>query len=458
MPKIFFNPRNIALIGATENPKKFGNAVTKNLVENPKLEVELFPVSRSAELIMGLKAYPSILDIPKDIDLAIVLVPSKVVPLVVDQCIEKKVKRIIIVTAGFGEVSNEGKQIEQEMARKCRAAGIRLIGPNCVGLQNEGIGMNASFIQRPLKGNISMVSQSGSFACAMIDGLRWNNLGLTKFANIGNGVDLSFDEILNYFGEDPNSEVITVYTEAVKDGKAFYNQLKKISPKKPIVVLKGGRTSAGMAAASSHTGSLASNYKILKTAVEQSGAVICEKMNDYITAMKSFSMLPIPKGTSIGALTNSGGAGVLYSDNAEEQGLKMAKFSNALIERLKPQVIDLVQMVNPLDMIAGAAEENYYQITKTMLESPDIDIVVPCGVFPPFLGMKFENNFRGMIRAWNETGRKKPLIPLLVFGSGYEGVTELSKKENVAFFSTPHDAAYATKILIDRMHFLQRMN
>ncbi len=459
MPHLFFFPKSIALIGATENPKKFGNAVTKNLVENPNLQVELYPVSRSASSIMGIKAYPSVEEIPVAIDLAIILVPAKVVPLVVDQCIKVHVKRIIIVTAGFGEVTKEGKEIERQMAEKCRAAGIRLIGPNCVGIQNMKLGMNASFIQSPLLGNVSMVSQSGSFGCAVIDGMRWNNLGLSKFANIGNAADISFDEILDYFGTDDDTAVISIYSEAINDGKSFYRKLVEIAPKKPVVVLKGGRTSAGMAAAGSHTGSIASNYRILKTAVEQAGGVMCEKMEDYITALKTFSYLPIPKGKNIGVLTNSGGAGVLYSDNAEEQGLKLADFSAQLNEKLRSQVIDLVQMVNPLDMIAGAAEENYYEITKTMLE-PDsgIDIVIPCGAYPPFLGMKFENNFRGMIRAWNESGRKKPLIPLLLFGSGYENVVKYAKQEKVAFFSTPHEAAYATRLIIDRMDFLSRFS
>ncbi len=457
MTDLFFNPHTIAVVGATEDPKKFGNAVTANILKNPNLKAKIYPISRSAPKILGLQAYPSILDIPDEIDLAIILVPAKVVPLIVDQCISKPVKRIIIVTAGFGELNEAGKALEHEMAAKCSAANIRVIGPNCVGIQNVDIGMNASFIQDPLPGNISMVSQSGSFGCAIMDGLKWNELGMSKFANIGNALDISFADILEYFKDDGNTDVVAVYIEAVKDGKAFFEQMKAIAPKKPAVVLKGGRTQAGMAAAGSHTGSLASNYTVIKAAVEQAGGVMSESIEDYITALKTFSLLPIPQGAKIGVLTNSGGAGVLYSDSAEEHGLKLEPFSEPLIEKLKPLVIDLVQMVNPLDMIAGAAEENYYQVTKAMLEDDSgIDIVVPCGVYPPFLGFKFEKNLQGMIRAWNETGRKKPLLPLLIFGSGYEKVKEVAKAENVALFSTPHEAAYATQILIKRMKFLNR--
>ena len=456
--KRFFYPQTIAVIGATDDPKKFGNAVTSNLLSNKKLEAQVFPVSRNNSTVSGLKAYKSVNEVPADLDLAIILVPAQVVPTIVDQCIEKNVGRIIIVTAGFGEINEEGKEIEQLMLEKSKNAGIRIIGPNCVGIQNVDIGMNASFIQSSIPGNISMVSQSGSFGCAVIDGMKWQNCGLSKFANIGNAIDVSFDDIINFFKEDENSKVIAVYIESVKNGKAFFNSLKEISPKKPVVVLKGGRTSAGMAAAGSHTGSIASNYTILKTAVEQAGATMCKTIEEYIIALKTFSYLSLPRGKKIGVLTNSGGTGVLFSDKAEEFGLKLAEFSDNLKEKLSSHLIDLVQKVNPLDMIAGAREKQYYEITKALLEEDSgIDIVVACGVYPPFLGMKFENNYRGIIRAWNDTGRKKPIIPLLVFGNGYETITNFARQEHVPYFSSPSEAAYAVKILIQRMDHLNKI-
>ena len=457
--KRFFYPRTITIIGATDDPKKFGNAVTSNILSNTNLKAEVFPISRNNHTVSGLKAYKSVNEVPVDLDLAIILVPAHVVPSIVDQCIEKKVTRIIIVTAGFGEINEEGKEIERQMLEKSKNAGIRIIGPNCVGIQNVDIGMNASFIQSPIPGNISMVSQSGSFGCAVIDGMKWQNCGLSKFANIGNAIDVSFDDIINYFKEDENSKVIAVYIESVKDGKAFYNSLKEITSNKPVVVLKGGRTSAGMAAAGSHTGSIASNYIILKTAVEQAGATMCKTIEEYITALKTFSYLTLPRGTKIGVLTNSGGTGVLFSDKAEESGLELADFSDHLKEKLTPHLINLVQKVNPLDMIAGAREKQYYEISKAMLEEDSgIDIVVACGVYPPFLGMKFENNYRGIIRAWNDTGRKKPIIPLLVFGNGYDTITNFAKQEHVPYFSSPSEAAYAVKILIQRMEYLNKHN
>ncbi|GAH63052.1 unnamed protein product, partial [marine sediment metagenome] len=185
----FFFPKSIAVIGATANPRKFGNAVTINILKNKNLKSELFLVTQKSNEILGLKCYKSILDVPKDVDLAIILVPAKVVDGVIDQCIEKQVKSIIIVTAGFGEINQEGKKAEKRIAEKCTKVGIRVMGPNCVGIQNIDIGLNASFIQAAPPGTISMISQSGSFGCASFYAMERENLGCSKFANIGNNID-----------------------------------------------------------------------------------------------------------------------------------------------------------------------------------------------------------------------------------------------------------------------------
>jgi acyl-CoA synthetase (NDP forming) len=456
MAELFFYPKNIAVIGATANPKKFGNAVTINILKNPDLLSKLFLISNRKQEICGLKTYKSILEVPEDIDLAIILVPAEIVESIIEQCIKKKVKCIIIVTSGFGEIDDKGKDIEAQIAKKCKEAGIRVMGPNCVGIQNLDIGLNASFIQSPPKGNISMISQSGSFGCACFYEMERQNLGCSKFANLGNNVDISFNEILTYFKDDKNTHVICIYIETITDGRAFYKKLKDIVPIKPIIILKGGKTSIGMKAAASHTGSMATDYKMLKTAIIQAGAVLCENINDYITALKTFSFLPLPKGEKIGVLTNSGGSSVLFSDKAEKFELKLAEFSKELKEKVSPYLIPLVKKINPLDMIGVAAEDQYYNITKAMLEDPGIDIIVASVVIPPFLEMKSDEHYQGIIRAWNDTGRKKPIIPLIMLSEGFENLKNLAKNEKATIFFTPHDAAFAIKILIERMRILNR--
>jgi acyl-CoA synthetase (NDP forming) len=299
-----------------------------------------------------------------------------------------------------------------------------------------------------------MISQSGSFGCAVFYQMEREIFGCSKFANVGNAVDVSFDELLSFFTNDANSKIICIYLETLSNGRKFYEALKKITQIKPIIVFKGGKTSSGMLAAQSHTGSIASNYKILKTAIVQAGAILCENVSDFITAMKTLSFIPIPKGERIGVLTNSGGIAVFFSDNADKFDLKLAEFSKALKEKIDPHLISLVKKINPLDMIGVAEEQQYYIVAREMFEDPGIDIVVGSAVIPPFLEMKSDEHFRGLIRAWNDTGRKKPLIPLFLFSEGFEDLKDLSKKENVPIFYTPHEAAYAISLLINRKNFL----
>ena len=456
MPDIIFNPKSIAVIGATSNPNKFGNAVTKNLLQNPSLSIKLYFVSKGTKEINNSPTFSTILEIQEEIDLAIILVPAKFVNSVVDECILKPVKRIIIVTAGFGEIDQKGKDLENNIAEKCRSAGIRVIGPNCVGIENVDLGLNASFIQTPNTGNISMVSQSGSYGAACI--WEWNeqNMGCSKFANLGNQIDINFMDILNFYHMDENSEVIAIYLESIRDGRAFYDTLKDLTPIKPVVIQKGGRNSLGLAAASSHTGSMATNYNVFKTAVEQAGAVLCDNWPDYITALKTFSKIPIPKGKRIAVSTSSGGSSVLFCDHAEDFGLSLVEFSKTFIEKVKPHLISLVKFTNPLDMIAGATEEQYYIVTKAMLEDPNIDIVVPCSLVPPFMGFEPHAHLRGIIRAWDETGRVKPVVPLIVFSEGFEEIKVLQKETNAPVFYNPREAALAVKFLVERMNFLQK--
>ncbi|TFF93306.1 MAG: hypothetical protein EU543_03925 [Promethearchaeota archaeon] len=452
----FFNPQNIAVIGATSDPKKFGNAVTMNLLNIHDLNCKIFLVTHGSKTICDIPTYKSVLDISEEIDIAIILVPGKYVENVVEECIHKEVKGIIIVSAGFGEINEKGKELEKQIALKCKKAGVRVMGPNCVGIINTDINLNASFIQMPPKGHISMISQSGSFGCACFYEMEFHNLGISKFVNLGNKIDVSFDDILPFLMEDENTKIITIYMEEILEGRKFLDIIEKVNKVKPIVILKGGKTKKGREAASSHTGSIATNYKLLKTAVKQSGVLLCENISEFIIALKSFSFLPIPKGSKLGVLTNSGGTSVLFSDNAEKLGLEFATFSEALKKRISPYLYSLVKLVNPLDMIAGAKETQYYEITKNFLEDEGIDVVVGCCVIPPFLGMKSVEHYRGMIRAWNETGRKKAIIPLMLFSQSFEDLIKYADKNNSPIFFTPYEAAYSVKVLMERSVYKNR--
>jgi acetyl-CoA synthetase (ADP-forming) len=445
----FFNPESIAIIGATANPKKFGNAVTSNILSNENLKSKLFLVSNTAEEIMGKKCYKSLLEIENEIDLVIILIPAKVVLQVINDCIDKKVKGIIIVSSGFGEIDEEGKKLESLISEKCKNANIRVMGPNCVGIQNPKVGLNASFIQMPIQGNISMISQSGSIGCALFYAMEPSGLGISKFANIGNAIDVAFDEMLDYFDNDEDTKVIALYLESLTDGVQFFKVLKKLALKKPIIVLKGGKNSQGMEAASSHTGSIATNYEIIKAVLHQSNAILCENLEDFITAIKTFSLLPLPKGDSIGVLTNSGGSAVLFTDNIERYGLKLTTFSETLKKEIQPYLIPLVKMVNPLDMIAGAGKQQYYQVTKAMINDPKIDIIVAGCVIPPFLEMETDEHYKGVLQAWNESNRVKPVIPMFLFSENFKNLRNFAILEKAPIFFSPNEAAYAIKLIVE---------
>ena len=456
MVELFFYPKSIAVIGATADPRKFGNAVTINLLENKKLESEIFLVNPKSDTICGLKSYPTIVEVEEEVDLAIILVPAKVVPMVIDQCIEKKVKRIIVVSAGFAEINEEGRKIEQEMVKKAKEADIRVIGPNCVGLMNLDIGMNASFVLTPLKGITSILTQSGSFGAACLYDMWSQGLGFSKFVNLGNMSDINLTDLLDYFKYDASTSVVCIYLENVVDGRAFYMKMKEVAKEKPTIILKGGRTSAGMKSASSHTGSIATDYTSLKAAIKQSGATLCESLNDYITAIKAFSFLPLPEDNRIGVLTNSGGSAVLLSDAAEELEMELAEFSDDFKQKIDPHVIPLVKKVNPLDMIAGANGESFYQVTKIMLEDPNIDIVAPCCVIPTFLEMQPDEHYKGVIKAWNETKRRKPILPVFMSGFLIEDIKKIAEEEKAPIFFSPSEAAFAAKVLMERKKLLQK--
>ncbi len=454
----FFNPRSIAIIGATADPKKFGNAVTKNILENKVLQCEIYLITQNSEDIQGKKCYRFLSEVPGEVDLVIILVPARIVEIVINQCIKKKVKGIIIITAGFGEIDDIGKRVEQEIVRKCKENGIRVMGPNCVGIQNLEMGLNASFIQTAPGGSIGMISQSGSIGCACFYEMQEWNLGCSKFASIGNNVDFSYFELLEYLKEDEHTRLISIYMESIKNPKEFLKVLRLLTPVKPVISLKGGKNAIGMQTASSHTGSLASDNRILKAALHQVGTIPCDTIGEFITAMKTFSYLPLPKGEKIGILTNSGGTAVLFCDHLERFNLQLASFSAEFIDKITPHVIPLVKKVNPLDMIAGAGEKEYFEITRAMLEDPTIDIIVVGLVIPPFLEMDPGEHFKGAVKAWNQTGREKPLLILNLFGEHFSGIKQISKEEKITFFTNPLDVALSIKFLIERMKFLNHLN
>ncbi|MCG3218224.1 MAG: CoA-binding protein [Candidatus Heimdallarchaeota archaeon] len=448
--KEIFYPKTIAIIGASDNPQKFGYEVTKNIITNKDDNLTVFPIHPSSEEVLGLKVNKSVLDVADDIDLAIILVGQRYVIPVVKECAQKKVKGLIIVTAGFSEINEEGRKLEEEIKTIANEAGISIIGPNCVGIINMDHSLNASFIETPLKGSIAMIAQSGSFGAACFYTLSDQNIGISKFANLGNMIDINYSDLLPFYRDDENINSIGLYIEAVKKGREFYETLKEITPKKPVVILKGGRTEQGTKSALSHTGSLSSGFNAFKAAATQAGALMANTIGQLTSGLKALSMIPPAKGDRVAVITNAGGVGVILSDELFDYDITLNDFSEEIQVKLKEGLNPLVKPTNPVDTIASAREKEYYHATKTLLEANEVDIVIAECVIPTFLEMKSDEHIKGAINAWNDTGRKKPLLLCWMSGHLVEKPIELCGQENVPIFLEIENVAFACHSLVHR--------
>ena len=374
-----FYPESVALVGASNSEGKIGYFYMKNLVDGFKGKI--YPVNPTEETIMGLKAYKSVKDVPEQIDLAIIVVPTKVVLDVINDCAQKGVKAALVTTSGFSEAGKEGKELEAKMMDVARKGKVKIVGPNSFGLRNCNIGLNATFAFEGVLegGDISFLTQSGGGGEAIYVQAKDTGLKFAKFIVCGNKSDLEDYEILEYFGDDKETKVICLFLESIKEGKKFFEEAKKVALKKPIVVSKIGRTEAAARAASSHTAALAGDFKACETAFKQSGAIYAGNTLELMDVVKGLDWQPLPKGNRVGIITASGGFGVELTDLCEEYGLKVPELSKDLQEKIKPHIPYYASPKNPVDMTPIWGE--FAKVMKIIIEefyrSSEIDIVVP---------------------------------------------------------------------------------
>lgn len=438
----FFNPRSIAVIGASSDEKKLGFEVFKNL---KNYHGNVYPVNIKEEEVQGVKAYKNVKEIPDEVDLAIIIVPPKFVKQTVADCGEKGVKAIVIITAGFGETGEKGKKEEREIVEIAHKYGMRIIGPNCVGIMNTHANLNATFISVAKKGNIAFVSQSGALGAAIVYKAIKENIGFSKFISVGNMADVDFADLMEYLAGDEESKAIALYIEGVKDGKRFMEVAKKVNKKKPIIVLKAGKSESGAKAASSHTGSLAGSYAIYEAAFNQSGLLIANTIDEMLSMARAFTQ-PLPKGNKVAIMTNAGGPGVLTADEIDKYGLKLAQLKEETMQKLREFLPPMAAVKNPVDMIASARGEDYYKTAKLLLEDENVDLLIAICVVPTFAGMTITEHAEGVIRAMKELNNEKPVLALFMAGYVSEKAKELLEKEGIPAYERPEDvgiAAYA---------------
>ncbi len=372
-----FSPTSIAVVGATRVPGTVPHDIFHNILKD-NFQGMLFPVSPKERSIAGVKAYKYLVDIPDPVDLAVIVFPSSVVHLALEQCGQKGVKGVIIISAGFKEVGGAGVQREEEIRKLAKKYDISFIGPNCLGVINTDpmVHMNASFARRmPAQGSIGFLSQSGALCTAVLDYAHAKHIGFSKFVSFGNKADVSDIDLMMYLKDDPATKVILMYLEEMSDGRAFVNAARKVIAEtgKPILVLKSGRTQQGASAAASHTGSLASSDDVVDAALKQAGVIRCQTIEEMFNNAIALAYQPLPRGRRVAIITNAGGPGVLTTDAAIHEGLELAAFSEKTVATFKKSLPVTANIKNPVDVIGDARADRYRVAMGSALEDENVD-------------------------------------------------------------------------------------
>jgi len=375
-----FNPKSVAVIGASNEEGKMGWLFLRNVITGGWTG-KIYPINPKDPEVQGYKAYANVKLVPDPIDLVIIVVPPKALPSVMKDCAEKGVKSAVVITAGFKEVGGEGAALEKEFSDIAKAAGIRVVGPNCFGIYNCNTGLNGSMGVGipPRGGDVSFATQSGAygmaiFTCAVDLGMKF-----AKVVAYGNKCDVDDLDAIKYFGEDPETKVIALFVESINRGREFFDAAKEVTLKKPVVSTKTGRTASGSRAASSHTGALAGTFQAYKTAFDQSGVVFAKTGLDLIDYVKAFDWQPLPKGNRVGITSNSGGTAVELSDLCFENGLFVPELSAEHQAKIKPWLLPFASARNPIDFTPDwpRFKDLYYKVNVELFEDPQIDIVMP---------------------------------------------------------------------------------
>lgn len=447
-------PRAIAVIGASTRAHTIGSDIMKRLQEYG-FTGEIYPVNPKGGVIEGLQAYTSILDVPGKVDLAIIVVNAKFVLSTIDQCHQKGVGGLCVISAGFKETGPQGAELEKALLEKVRGYGMRCVGPNCLGVVNThpSIRMDGCFAESlPQRGGIGFVSQSGALGGGILNILKDLNLGFAQFISIGNQADVNAETAMQYWENEDDVKQILLYMESIQNPANFRELATRISKKKPILALKAGRSAAGASAASSHTGSLAGADKAANALLRQSGVIREYSLENLFATAKVFDNCPIPKGDRVAIITNSGGPGIMATDAVSEYGMKMAQLSEETKDKLRSFLPAAASVKNPVDMIASAPIEHYKQTLETVLADDQVDMVVV--IYLPFLGLKDID----VAKAVMEIKTKHPGKPIVgVFMTTSEFFAKLSDMQvNVPFFMYAEQAVDGLNRLNEQRQWVEK--
>ena len=448
MLESFFNPKSIAVVGVSEDPKKLGSLIFHN-VKNANFKGNLYPINSriGGKILYGYQSYKSVKEIKEPLDLAVFVIAAKFCSATVDDCIINGTKNISIIAAGFSEVGNT--KLEKEIAEKCAKNNINLLGPNCLGHISTFNDLNASFTDGyPKKGNVAFISQSGAYCCAMLDWAEKKNIGFSHFISIGNKAMLAEDKLLSCLKDDKNTKIFAFYLESLKNGKDFLKTLSEVSSKKPCLIMEPGRSNKAQMASLSHTGSLTPNYKIMQIAFKNAGAIQARNTRELFSLIETleYSHHYQFKG-SLCIVTNGGGAGVVSTDLCEENNILLEKPSDKIIELLKKELPPMCSLANPIDILGDAKADRYEKTLKIILESGEYKNLFI--ILTPQLGTQAKETAEVIAKLYKEYPNIN-IFTTFIGGNKVQPGIDVLKENNVINFDYPVDGINLLGLLFNR--------
>jgi acetyltransferase len=433
----FFNPKSIAVIGASSDEEKLGYGILKNILDY-NYKGKIFPVNLKGGKILGLKVYNSVLEIKSRIDLAIIVIPAKAVNYVLEECGKGKIKNVIVISAGFKEVGGDGVILEKEMMKVAEKYNIKIVGPNCLGILNSENNLNASFANGMVKkGSIGFISQSGALCSAMLDWANLNEVGFSRFVSLGNKVNISEIEMLDFFKNDKKTKAVLAYLENINKGIEFMKAAAELAKIKPLIFLKPGKSKASQKAMASHTGALANEEMAIKTAFRQTGVVRVDNLEELFNSAKFLSRYDCLKNNRVAIITNAGGPGVICADDLEKNNLKLASLSKNTINIFKKNLPPTAAINNPVDVIGDAKADRYKIVLKTLLSDKNVDGII--FILTPQRITEIKKTANDLINLSKE--KSKPILASFVGGRSVEKVLRELNKSPLAIYNYPSQSA-----------------
>ncbi len=444
-----FEPGSIAVVGAAREENKVGHIVLRNII-NSGFTGKLYPVNPKSEEILGLRCYGSISLVPDKVDLVIVTTPARSVPGIIEDSARKGIKAAIIISAGFKETGKDGAELERRIGEIARSSGMRILGPNCLGMINTHSMINATFTnQYPRTGSIAISSQSGAICSVLLDWAQRTNIGFSKFISVGNKLDIDESDLLQYLRDDPLTKVIGMYIEGTDRGIEFMRQAKLTTRDKPIIALKAGRTSSGAKAASSHTGALSGSDKVYDAAMAQSGIIRVRTIEELFDHLTLFSSMPLPLGDRVAIVTNAGGLGVMAADACSDYGMTLASFKPETIELLKTKLPESANFYNPVDVIGDADADRYSFAVNAIMKDENVSCILALMAPTDIV----DTSAVAMALAKFAGNSTKPFVTAFVGGAGLEKAVGILRVSGVPNYDSPDRAVQSLSAMVAYKRF-----